>query len=91
VWWLRYLRYRITFYPLPMTPPADPRGGIMTTEYACGYDKQGNLRIVRVPKGMTLEKVKDLMEWALEPPYGTAYPIPISEVRTLAKVNRQDG
>lgn len=57
-------------------------------EYVCGTDKQGNLRIVKVPASMTTDDVRDLVEWALEPPYAIASPITLTEIKELANENR---
>jgi hypothetical protein len=56
-------------------------------DYVAGTDKQGNARFVRVPDSMTLEEAHDITEWALDPPYGTVYPMTMRELRALAREN----
>jgi hypothetical protein len=53
-------------------------------EYLAGTDAQGNLRLVRLPAGMPEDEAYDLVERALEPPYGRASTISLTEVKRLA-------
>jgi hypothetical protein len=55
-------------------------------EYLVGTDAQGNLRLVRLPANGTTPwiEVYELVERALEPPYGRASTISLAEVKRLA-------
>lgn len=53
--------------------------------YLGGTDKQGNYRIVKVPAGMDLDEAREVVEWALDSPYGRMYPMTWAEVKRLAK------
>jgi len=56
-----------------------------------GTDAHGNYRYVTVPAGVSDDEAHELVEWALEPPFGRMYPITWSEIKKMAKASGREG